>query len=62
MCYADADLGGDADTSKSTLGIVVYALGTLVIWKSKKQSIVAQSTMQAEMIATAYGKVQIDWL
>jgi len=48
--------------SKSTSGIVVYALGTLVIWKSKKQSVVAQTTMQAEMIATAYGKVQIDWL
>ena len=62
MCYADADLGGEADTSKSTSGIVVYALGTLVIWKSKKQSVVAQSTMQAEMIATAYRKVQIDWL
>jgi hypothetical protein len=62
LCYADADLGGEADTSKSTSGIVVYALRTLVIWKSKMQSVVAQSTMQAEMIATAYGKVQIDWL
>jgi hypothetical protein len=61
-CYADADLAGEADTSKSTLGIVVYALGTLVIWMSKKQSVVAQSTMEAEMIATVYGKVQIDWL
>jgi len=61
-CYADADLGGEADTSKSTSEIVVYALGTLVIWKSKKQSVVAQSTMHAEMIATAYGKVHIDWL
>jgi len=48
--------------SKSTSGIVVYALGTLVIWKSKMQSVVAQSTMQGEMIATAYGNVQIDWL
>jgi hypothetical protein len=62
LCYADADLGGEADTSKSTSGIVAYALGTLVIWKSKMQSLVAQSTMQAEMIATAYGNVQIDWL
>jgi hypothetical protein len=62
MCYANADLGGEADTNKSTRGIVVYALGTLVIWKSKKHSVVAQWTMQAEMIATAYGKVQIDWL
>ena len=62
LCYADADLGGQADTSKSSSGIVVYALGTLVICKSKMQSVVAQSTMKAEMIATAYGKVQIDWL
>jgi hypothetical protein len=62
LCYAYADLGGEADTSKSTSGIVVYTVGTLVIWKSKKQSIVAQSTMQAEIIATAYSKVQIDSL
>jgi len=45
LCYADADLRGEADTSKSTSGIVVYALGTLVISKSKKQSVVAQPTM-----------------
>jgi len=62
LCYTDADLRGEADTSKSTWGIIIHALGTLVIWKLKKQSVVAQSTMQAEMIATAYGKVQIDWL
>jgi hypothetical protein len=61
LCYADADLGGEADTSKSTSRIVVYALGTLVIWKSKKQSTVAQLTMQAEMIATAYRNMQIYW-
>jgi hypothetical protein len=36
LCYADADLGGEADSSKSTLRIVVYALRTLVIWKSNK--------------------------
>jgi hypothetical protein len=45
---------------KSTSGIVVYALGTLIIWKSKKQRLVSQSTMQTEMITTEYGKVQID--
>jgi hypothetical protein len=61
LCYADADLGGEADTSKTTSGIVVYALGTLIIWKSNTQRVVAQLTMQAVMISTAYGKVQIDW-
>jgi len=62
LCYADADLGGEADTNKFTSGIIVYAIRTLIIWKSKKQSVVPRSTMQAEMIAKAYGKVQIDWL
>jgi hypothetical protein len=62
MFYAVTRLGGEADMSKSSLGIVVYTLGTLVNMKSKKQSTVTQSTTQAEMIATAYGKVQINWL
>jgi len=44
------------------LGILIYVLGNLVIWKSKKQTIVAQLTMEAKMIAMAYGKGQIDWL
>jgi hypothetical protein len=48
--------------SKSTSGIIVYGLGTIIIWRFKKQCVVAQSTMQGEMIATGYGKVQIDWL
>jgi hypothetical protein len=39
-----------------------YAVGTLLIWKSKKQSVVAQSRIQAVMIATGYSKGQIDWL
>jgi len=33
-----------------------------VLWRLKKQTLVAQSTMQAEMIAIAYGNVQLDWL
>jgi hypothetical protein len=44
------------------LGIIVHALGIFVLWKSKKQTIVVQSIMQAEMIATAYRKVQLDRL
>jgi len=55
VCYADADLGGDADSSKSTSGIIIFELGILVLWRSKKQTLVAHSTMQVEMIATAFG-------
>jgi len=59
-CYANANLGGDADSSKSTSEIIIVGLGILGLWRSKKQTLVAQSTMQAGMIATAYGKVQLD--
>jgi len=48
--------------SKRASGIVVFALGTLVIWNLKEQRVVAQSTMQAETIPRAYRKVQNDWL
>jgi hypothetical protein len=57
VCYAIADLEGDADT-----GTIIFVLGILVLWRSKRQTLVAQSTMQAEMITTAYGKVQLDWI
>jgi len=60
VCYTDADLEGEAASSKSTSGIIIVALEILVLWRSMKQTLVAQSTMQAEVISTAYGKVQLD--
>jgi len=62
VCYADIDLGGEADSRKPTSGMIIFGLGILVLWRSKKQTLVAQSTMQTKMIATANGKVQLDWL
>jgi hypothetical protein len=62
LCCVNADLWGEADSSKYTAGIIVYALGTIVVWKTKNWSIVAHSTMQAEIISTLYGQVQMDWL
>jgi len=60
--YADADLKGEADYSKSTSGIIIFALRILGLGRSKTPTLVAQSTMQAEMFATAYVKVQLDSL
>jgi hypothetical protein len=62
VAYADADLGGERHTGKSTTGYLLYVLGNLVLWKSKKQTIVAQGTMESELIASAAAKRQIDWL
>ena len=56
VAYAGDDLGGDSDDSKSTSGYVIYVDGILITWKSKKQSITAQSTVHAELFATASAK------
>ena len=49
MC--DSDYGGDVVTFKSTSGHVVYLGNGPVVWYSKQQTIVAQSTAEAEYIA-----------
>jgi hypothetical protein len=48
--YADAGLGGDLDTRRSTTGYVFKVFGGVVAWKSKRQSTVALSTMEAEYV------------
>jgi hypothetical protein len=45
-----------------TLVIIIFVLGILVLWRLKKQTLVRQSTMEAEMTATASAKVQLDCL
>ena len=48
---------GDAAFSttgnKAISGLAIYYLGTLVAWKSKRQSLISQSTGQAELQATS---------
>ncbi len=48
--YSDADWGSTYD-QKSISGIVVFLGDALVSWASKKQSTIALSTTEAEMIA-----------
>jgi hypothetical protein len=49
--YCDSDYAGDIATAKSTLGWIFYIAGGPISWKSKLQSIIAQSTTEAEYIA-----------
>lgn len=49
--YADADWAGDQDTRKSTSGnVFMYARGP-ISWMSKRQTIIATSTAEAEYIS-----------
>ena len=52
--YTDSDLAGSVDDSKSTSGYV-FDLGSGVIaWCSKKQLVVALSTIEARYIAASF--------
>ena len=49
--YCDADFAGDLDDRKSTTGFIFFCNGTPITWKSKKQTIMAGSSAEAEYIA-----------
>ncbi|TYJ54483.1 hypothetical protein B9479_004904 [Cryptococcus floricola] len=60
--FADADFGGDFRTKRSTSGFVVYFMGSVINWSSKRQPTIATSTMEAEYIATFAALLEILWL
>ena len=51
--YSDSDWAEDPVTRKSTTGWVVMLCGAAISWRSKRQSTVARSTMEAEYVAAA---------
>jgi hypothetical protein len=60
--WADADWGGCMDTRRSTTGYVFSTYGGIVAWKSKRQSTIALSTTQAELLASTEAAKQALWL
>ncbi|RVX19263.1 Retrovirus-related Pol polyprotein from transposon RE1 [Vitis vinifera] len=53
--YTNADWAGSVIDRKSTSGYCTYIWGNLVTWRSKKQSVVARSSAEAEYRAMAHG-------
>jgi hypothetical protein len=51
--YVDSDFAGCVDTRRSTTGFSFHLNGGTISWKSQKQSMVAQSTAEAEYIAAS---------
>jgi hypothetical protein len=51
QAFADASYGDCKDDGKSTSGFAMFLNGSLVNWGTKKQSIVAQSTMESEIVS-----------
>ena len=51
--YVDASFDTDPDDSKSQTGYVIILNDGAISWCSSKQSVVAESTCEAEYIATS---------
>lgn len=60
--YSDADFASDIDTRRSVSGYIVMIAGGAVAWRSKKQSTIASSSTEAELIAASDASRELMWL
>lgn len=60
--FTDSDFAGDWNDRKSTSGYLVRWDGAAITWSSKKQSIVALSSTEAEYVAAAACACQVVWI
>ena len=60
--YSDSDWAGSIDDMKSTSGYAFLFGSSICSWLSKKQSVVAQSTAEAEYVSASKATSQAIWL
>lgn len=60
--YCDSDWGGCINDSKSTTRFVFFLNGSICSWLSKKQTIMALSSAEAEYVAMTKATSQLIWL
>ncbi|XP_028072970.1 uncharacterized protein LOC114275174 [Camellia sinensis] len=62
VSYCDSDCTGNLDDRKNTSGFVLFVGNIAFTWSSKKQSIVALSTCEAEYVAVTSCTCHAIWL
>ena len=60
--FSDADWNTLLGDALSTIGYIFTLGSDAICWKSKKQTIIANSTMEAELIALALASEEVNWL
>lgn len=60
--YSDSNWISDADEIKATSGYIFTLGGAAVSWRSRKQTILTRSTMEAELVALDAATVEAEWL
>ena len=61
-CFSDVDWVGSKEDMRSTSRYYVFVGGNLVSWKSKKQSVVSQSSTKSKYRAMTQSVCEIMWL
>jgi hypothetical protein len=60
--FTDANWVGSLDDRRSISGYYTLVGGNVVTWRSKKQNVVARSSVEAEYRAMAQGVCELLWL
>ena len=59
--FSDADWAGSPSDRRSTSGYELFVDGNLISWKSKKQTVVARSSAEAECRAMGHATCELLW-
>lgn len=60
--FSDSDFASCTDSRKSVSGYVIKMCGACILWKSTKQTTVAESTTEAEFVACSLLSREIVWM
>jgi hypothetical protein len=60
--YSDSDFAADLNNRRSTSGFIFLLNGGPISWKSKQQSLVTTSTLNAKYVGLANASYEVIWL